>query len=92
MWYDSHYFDSVVNNAKPMHECIQNLRGTKKTTPTIAPTTQSKIMTTTTVVLELSPLPWDVEKSLLLEGIACLARSCEAVKSSSRAVPPLICK
>ena len=58
-----------------MHEYIQNLCGTKKTTPTIAPTTHSKTMTTTTVVLELSPLPWDVEKSLLLEGIACLARS-----------------
>ena len=44
----------------------------------------------TIVVLELSPDPCPVEKSRLFDGIACRARSCDAVSSSSRAVPPLV--
>jgi hypothetical protein len=54
-----------------------------------APTTQNTTMARTMVVLELSPDPCPVEKSRLLDGIACRARSCDAVSSSSRAVPPL---
>lgn len=55
----------------------------------MAPTMHSSTTATTIVVFELSPDPWLVEKSLPLEGIACLALNWEAVNSSSRAVPPL---